>query len=301
MSDLLPGLVLRARSGFYDVDTARGVLEARSRGRLKQQIDQGELIAIGDRVQLSVDESGPAMIEQVEPRLRSLSRRNPDRRAGEQVLIANPDQAVFVFACADPDPNFRMLDRMLVVAESEHIPAVICANKLDLVKPKSAREEFGEYDQIGYPVLYTSAVEGTGVRKLAELLRDRISVFAGPSGVGKSSLLNAVQPGLGLQTGEVNPVGLGAHTTVLRELLPLEVGGYVADTPGLRAFQLWDIEAEELDGYFREIAPLVAECEFSDCTHTHEPGCAVLAAVEQGRVSPERYESYLRIREGVQD
>lgn len=301
MSELIPGLVLRARAGFYDVDTERGVLEARSRGRLKQQIEHGALIAIGDRVQLSVDESGPAMIERVEPRRRLLSRRNPDRRAGEQVLIANPDQAVFVFACADPDPNFRMLDRMLVVAESEEIPAVICANKLDLVEPKSAREEFGEYAQIGYPVLYTSALKGKGVSELADLLQDRISIFAGPSGVGKSSLLNAVQPGLGLQTAEVSQVGLGAHTTVLRELLPLEAGGYVADTPGLRAFQLWDIEAEELDGYFREIAPLVADCEFSDCTHTHEPGCAVVAAVEDGRVSLERYESYLRIREGVAD
>lgn len=301
MSELLPGLVLRARAGFYDVDTERGVLQAKSRGRLKQVLDRGERITIGDRVQVSLADDGPAMIEQVEPRVRSLSRHNPDRRAGEQVLIANPDQAVFVFACADPDPNFRLLDRMLVVAESESIPAVICANKLDLVRPKSARAEFGEYADIGYPVLYTSATKGKGVKDLAKALKDRISIVAGPSGVGKSSLLNAVQPGLGLQTAEVSEVGLGAHTTVLRELLPLNDGGYVADTPGLRAFQLWDIEAEELDGYFREIAPLVADCEFSDCTHTHEPGCAVLAAVEAGRVSPERFESYLRIREGVQD
>ncbi len=300
MADLIPGLVLRARAGFYDVDTDRGVLEAKSRGRLKQEIDQGELIAIGDRVRVSIGHEGPAMIEAVEPRVRSLSRRNPDRRVGEQVLIANPDQAVFVFSCADPDPNFRLLDRMLVVAESEQIPAIICANKLDLVKPKSARAEFGEYADIGYQVLYTSATKRKGIKELAKALKDRISVVAGPSGVGKSSLLNAVQPGLGLQTAEVSEVGLGAHTTVLRELLPLEDGGYVADTPGLRAFQLWDIEAEELDGYFREIAPLVADCEFSDCTHTHEPGCAVLAAVEDGRVSPERFDSYLRIREGVE-
>lgn len=300
MPDLLPGLVLRARAGFYDVDTEGGVLEARARGRLKQEIEGGELIAIGDRVQLSVDPDGPAMIEQVEPRLRLLSRRNPGRE-GEQVLIANPDQAVFVFACADPDPNFRLLDRMLVMAESEQIPAVICANKLDLVQRKSAQAEFGEYQAIGYPVLYASALKGTGVKELARLLANRISIVAGPSGVGKSSLLNAVQPGLGLQTAEVSQVGLGAHTTVLRELLPLEGGGYVADTPGLRAFQLWDIEPEELDGYFREIAPLVADCEFNDCTHTHEPGCAVRRAVEAGQVSAERYDSYLRIRQGVQD
>jgi ribosome biogenesis GTPase len=297
MSELIPGLVLGARAGFYEVDTERGVLEAKSRGRLKQDLEGSTLIAIGDRVKLSLGDAGPAMIEQVEPRSRALSRRNPGQDV-EQVLIANPDQAVFVFACADPDPNFRLLDRLLVMAESIQIPAVICANKLDLVRPKSAREEFGEYQQIGYPVLYTSATTGKGVPDLVRALKDRLSIVAGPSGVGKSSLLNAVQPGLGLKTSEVSEVGLGAHTTVVRQLLKLERGGYVADTPGLRAFALWDIEPEELDGYFREIAPLVEDCKFSNCTHTHEPGCAVLQAVEDGRVSAERFDSYLRMREG---
>lgn len=300
MSDLIPGLVLGARAGFYEVDTERGVLDARSRGRLKQDLEGSALIAIGDRVKLSLSDAGPAMIEQVEPRTRALSRRNPGQEV-EQVLIANPDQAVFVFACADPDPNFRLLDRLLVMAESEQIPAVICANKLDLVRAKSAREEFGEYQQIGYPVLYTSATTGKGVPDLVRALKDRLSIVAGPSGVGKSSLLNAVQPGLGLKTSEVSEVGLGAHTTVVRQLLKLEGGGYVADTPGLRAFALWDIEPEELDGYFREIAPLVKNCKFSNCTHTHEPGCAVLQAVEDGRVSAERFDSYLRMRQGAED
>jgi ribosome biogenesis GTPase len=300
MSELISGLVLRARASFYDVETEQGVLQAQVRGRLKQEQIGGDFVTIGDRVRLQPMQDGPAMIEVVEERSRALSRRTPGREA-KQVLLANPDQAVFVFACADPDPNFRMLDRLLVMAESERIPAMICANKLDLVKPKSAREEFGEYDRIGYPVFYTSAIKGRGVRKLRRELKDRISIFAGPSGTGKSTLLNAVQPGLGLRTEEVSEVGLGAHTTVLRELLPLEGGGYVADTPGLRAFALWDIEAEELDGYFREIAPLVEHCDFNDCTHTHEPGCAVTHAVREGRVSPERYDSYLRMREGVQD
>lgn len=299
MSELLPGLVLRARAGFYDVDTERGVLNARSRGRLKQELGGGELIAIGERVQVSVSEGEPAMIESVEPRIRSLSRHNPDRRAGEQVLIANPDQAVFVFACADPDPNFRMLDRMLVSTEEQEIPAVICANKIDLVVSADARREFGEYQDIGYAVYYTSAKTGRGVPKLRRALRDRLSVLAGPSGAGKSSLLNAIQPGLGLRTGEISDAtGKGIHTTVYPHLLALDVGGYVADTPGLKAFALWDIEAEELDGYFPEFRPLVSECAFSDCTHTHEPECAIKAAVQHGRISPERYDSYLRIRAG---
>ena len=291
------GLVLRARSGFYDVETEAGVVQAQLRGRVKQESDE---IAIGDRVEVRSTEGGKVMIEAVLPRERVLSRRDPGREV-EQVLIANPDQAVFVFSCADPDPNFRLMDRLLVMAESASIPSLICANKVDLVKTSSAKEEFGEYSEIGYPVLYTSALKGKGIKLLRKHLKDKISVFAGPSGVGKSTLLNAVQPGLGLQTEEVSDVGLGAHTTVLRELLPLEDGGYVADTPGLRAFALWDVEPEELDGYMPDLAALVDQCEFNDCTHTHEPGCAVVAAVEDGRISPERYDSYLRMREGAFD
>ena len=291
------GLVLRARAGFYDVETEAGVVQAQLRGRLKRDSDE---IAIGDRVQVRDTEGGKVMIEAVQPRKRVLSRRDPGREA-EQVLIANPDQAVFIFACADPDPNFRLMDRLLVMAESEEIPSIICANKIDLVKPRSAREEFGEYSDMGYPVLYTSALKGKGVKALRKRLKDKISVFAGPSGAGKSTLLNAVQPDLGLRTEEVSDVGLGAHTTVVRELLPLEGGGYVADSPGLRAFALWDIEPEELDGYMPDLAALVDQCEFGDCTHIHEPGCAVKAAVEAGEISPERYDSYLRMREGSID
>ena len=291
------GLVLRARAGFYDVETEAGMVLAQLRGRVRQD---SHAIAIGDRVQVRETEGGKVMIESVQPRERVLSRRDPGREA-EQVLIANPDQAVFVFACADPDPNFRLMDRLLVMAESEAIPSIICANKIDLVKPKSAREEFGEYNDIGYPVFYTSATSGKGIKALRKRLKDKISVFAGPSGAGKSTILNALQPGLGLHTQEVSEVGLGAHTTVVRELLPLIGGGYVADTPGLRAFALWDIEPEELDGYMPDLAALVDRCEFNDCTHIHEPGCAILAAVEAGQISPERYHSYLRMREGTID
>jgi ribosome biogenesis GTPase len=295
MSNHETGLVLRARAGFYDVETDSGIVQAQLRGRVRQDSDE---IAIGDRVQVRAAEGGKMMIEEVQLRTRVLSRRDPGREV-EQVLIANPDQAVFVFACADPDPNFRLMDRLLVMAESEAIPSLICANKIDLVKPKSAREEFGEYSDIGYPVIYTSALKGKGIKELRKHLKDKISVVAGSSKKGKSTLLNAIQPGLGLLTKEVSDVGLGAHTTVVRELLPLESGGYVADTPGLRAFALWDIEPEELDGYMPDLAALVDQCEFNDCTHIHEPGCAVLAAVEIGDISPERYESYLRMREGA--
>jgi ribosome biogenesis GTPase len=182
MKDLTPGLVLRARSGFYDVETEAGEVQAQLRGRVKREVDE---IAIGDRVEVLEAEGGKMMIEAVLDRVRVLSRRDPGRDV-EQVMIANPDQAVFVFACADPDPNFRMMDRLLVMAESASIPSIICANKVDLVKTSSAKEEFGEYSEIGYSVLYTSALKGKGIKELRKHLKDKISVFAGPSGVGKS-------------------------------------------------------------------------------------------------------------------
>jgi ribosome biogenesis GTPase len=298
-SSNLEGMIVRAQSGFFGVETEQGIITAKLRGRLTQAPQETDAAAVGDWVNISLLEDGSGIIEEIRPRERVLSRRAPGRREIEQVIVANPDQAVFVFACAEPDPNFRMLDRLLVVAEREGIPAVICANKIDLVKLRSAKAEFGEYVGLGYGVIYTSAKTGKGVPSLRKALAGKLSVLAGPSGAGKSSLLNAIQPGLGLRTKDVSlATGKGQHTTVVPELIPLEGGGYVADTPGLKAFALWDIEPEELDGYFPEFRDLVAQCEFSDCTHVHEPNCAIIDAVERGTISPERYDSYLRIRSG---
>jgi ribosome biogenesis GTPase len=298
-NDLLKGLIIRAQSGFFEVETEDEVITSKLRGRLMQARQETDVAALGDRVVISVAEDGMGVIEEIEERQSVLSRQAPGREDVEQVIVANVDQMVFVFACADPDPNFRMLDRFLVVAEREEIPAVVVANKIDLVHLRSAKAEFGEYARLGYPVLYTSAAKGKGIRGLRKVLREKLSVLAGPSGGGKSSLLNRVQPGLSLRTGEISQAtGKGQHTTVVPELLPLKKGGHVADTPGLKALALWDIEPDELDAYFREMAPLVADCEFSDCTHLHEPGCAVIEAVESGEISIERYESYQRIRAG---
>ncbi len=299
-ADLLPGLIVKAQSGIFGVETEQGIIPSKLRGRLMKERMESDAAALGDRVQIRVQPDGLASIEVVEERLRVLSRKAPGRSEIEQVLVANPDQAVFVFSCADPDPNFRMLDRLLVVAEREEIPALICANKTDLVVPRTAKHAFGIYPKLGYPVLYTSAKTGKGIRSVRKALEGKISVLAGPSGVGKTSLLNEIQPGLGLHTSEISQAtGRGRHTTVVPELLKLQGGGYVADTPGLKAFALWDIEPEELDAYFPEIRALVAGCEFSDCTHTHEPGCAVTVALENGAIDPERYDSYLRMRSGV--
>jgi ribosome biogenesis GTPase len=185
------------------------------------------------------------------------------------------------------------------MAEAEKLPAIICANKVDLIGRAEAEKVFEVYPPLGYAVLYTSAKTGEGLRELNAALHGKLSVLAGPSGVGKSSLLNAIQPGLGLRSQAISQATQkGKHTTVHPELWPLEGGGFLADTPGMRALSLWDVEPEELDAYFVEIRPLVAECEFSDCSHMSEPGCAVRAAVEAGRISASRYDSYCRIRVG---
>lgn len=295
---IVGGIVTRSQSGFFTLDTEEGEVVARLRGRLKRGPKTGDLIAVGDRVQVSIIDEDTAMIEKVEERQRKLHRMAPTPRGEyEQIIIANPDQAVLTFACADPEPRLRMLDRFLIITEEQGIPALIVANKVDLVGKAKARQIFGHYTNLGYTVLYTSVKKGLGIRKLRKLLKGKLSVFAGPSGAGKSSLLNAVQPDLGLHVRSVSEAtGKGRHTTVVRQMFPLESGGYVADTPGLKALALWDIEPEELDGYFPEIAERVADCQFSSCTHTDEPGCAVVAAVEKGEIHPERYESYLRLR-----
>ena len=292
------GLIVRSQSGFYSVETETGKITCRLRGRLKQGKRLQDIVALGDWVQVALLPNQTGMIEAVEPRHHMLSRIAPTPRGEyQQIIIANPDQAVFVFACTKPEPHPGMLDRFLVVAEKQGLPAMIVANKVDLVGMPQAEAIFSHYETLGYGLIYTSAQTGLGIMELAKHLKGKISVFAGPSGAGKSSLLNSIQPGLGLAVRTVSKMTeKGRHTTVVRQLFPLLEGGYVADTPGLKAMGLWDIRPEELDGYFPELRGLVDACQFNNCTHTHEPGCAVLAALEHGEVHPERYASYVRMR-----
>ncbi len=300
-------MVVKAQSGFFTVETVDGrLIVCQIPGRLKKQKLDTDLVAAGDQVTISLNPDGTGLIETVADRERVLSRARPASTPGkrsilteqEQVLVANPDQVVLVFSIRRPRPSLRKLDRFLVVAEMNELPAIICVNKIDLVSDGIAQREFELYERIGYEVVYTSALHGTGVDELRDKLAGKLSVLTGSSGVGKTSLLNTIQPGLGRRVKEVSmATDKGLHTTSYVELVPLEIGGYVADTPGIRGLALFDLEPAELDGYFREIRSLVSECQFSDCTHQHEPNCAVRAAVRDGRVSEQRYDSYLRLRQ----
>ena len=298
MANTKQGLITKAQSGFFWVETGEGVIVCQLRGKLKQGRAKGDIAALGDSVEITVLDDGSGVVESVEERKQLIARIEP-RPGGvyQQVLLANPDQAVFIFACANPNPKLRMLDRFLVIAEKQKIPVLIVANKIDLVE--NPKDSFGMYEAIGYRVIYTSTKNKIGLEELRTQLQKKISAFAGPSGVGKSSLLNALQPGLGLAVNEISSaMNKGRHTTVVRQMFALEGGGYVADTPGWKSLGLWDTEPEEIDAYFPELRGLVQACQFSDCTHQHEPGCAVLVALKNGKIHPERYESFVRLRSG---
>ena len=295
---LLDGTILRAQSGFYFTKTDDGLLECRLRGRAKRGPREGDLAVIGDRVKLTRLTDTTGVIEQVEPRRSKFSRRQPGPggTAREDVMVANLDQVAIVFACAEPMPNPRLVDRFLVVAEANEVEALIVVNKLDLCDEREVRTIFDRYGRIGYSVVYASAREGIGVDELRRRLAGKISIFTGPSGVGKSTLLNAVQPGLRLATGDVSQaLHKGRHTTTVAELHPVDERGYVADTPGLRELGLWRIEEDELPWCFPEFRPFLGSCGFNDCRHLDEPRCAVRGAVDAGEISPYRYDSYRRM------
>ncbi|HEX2202917.1 MAG TPA: ribosome small subunit-dependent GTPase A [Longimicrobium sp.] len=299
---MLTGTVLRAQGGVYEVETPDGVREAVLRGRLKREERTGEKVVVGDRVDLAPEASGERevwAIERVHERRTLLARRAPGKAPRPKPIVANVDQVLIVFAAARPSPHLRMLDRFLVIAADADIEPLIVVNKVDLVGEEEARRAFAAYDRAGYRLLFTAAKAGIGVEALREALRGRTSALTGPSGVGKSSLLNAVQPGMGLRVAEVSEaVDKGRHTTVTAQLLPLDGGGYVADTPGLRELGLWEVETSNLQFYFPEFEPLLGGCRYPTCSHVHEPGCAVRAAAEAGEIDFGRYDSYRRMTLG---
>jgi ribosome biogenesis GTPase len=255
--------------------------------------DQRHIVAAGDRVLFRPVENADeneGIIERVEPRRGCLCRASKGR---QQVIVANVDQLMIVSSAAEPRLKPNLIDRLLVSAEKGGIRPVICINKIDLVDPASLQPLVGVYSQMGYKVLLLSAKTGYGTVGFRRLLRDCESVLVGQSGVGKSSLLNAVDDGLDLRVAEISAdTQKGRHTTTTARLLPLTFGGFVVDTPGIRQYQLWDVIPEEVAGFYRDLRPFVSLCRFPDCTHTHEDDCAVKDAVADGRLDERRYESY---------
>ena len=256
--------------------------------------DQRNAVVTGDRVLVGDVDDETGVIERVEPRHGVLSRSSRHRA---HLIVSNVDQLVIVVPADDLKP--ALIDRFLVSAEQGEIASVICLNKIDLLDPATLVGWTGLYSRLGYEVVLTSAETGAGIPRLRQLLADRETVFAGQSGVGKSSLLNVIQPGLRLVTGEISQAtGKGRHVTRRTELIELHDGGYVVDTPGIRQLALWDVIPEEVEGFFVEFRPFVALCRFPDCSHTHEEGCAVKRAVESELIHESRYASYLRIHAG---
>ena len=302
---MLTGTVLRAQGGVYAVETDEGVREAVLRGKLKRDDRSGDRVVVGDRVELARELAGRETvwaIMRVHERSSVLARRAPGRAPRQKVIAANLDQVLIVFAAAHPAPHLRMLDRFLVIAADAGIRPVIVVNKVDLSGQDEARRTFAPYASAGYDVLFTAARQGAGVDAVRDAICGCTSALAGPSGVGKSSLLNAVQPGLGLRVAEISEaVNKGRHTTVTAQLIPLECGGYVADTPGLRELGLWEVDRDNLQFYFPEFEPLLGKCRYPTCTHVHEPGCAIRAAAAAGEIDPGRYDSYRRMTTGDDD
>ena len=256
--------------------------------------DQRNAVVTGDRVLGGDGDAETGVIERVEPRHGVLSRSSRHRA---HVIVSNVDQLMVVVPADDLKPV--LVDRFLVSAEQGEIAAVLCINKIDLLDPAELVGWTGLYARLGYEVVLTSAETGAGISRLRQLLSERETVFAGQSGVGKSSLLNSIQPGLRLLTGEISSsTGKGRHVTRRTQLIELDGGGYVVDTPGIRQLALWDLIPEEIEGFFVEFRPFVALCHFPDCSHTHEEGCAVKRAVETELIHESRYASYLRIHAG---
>lgn len=311
------GLVVRDQSGFYWVEADDGTIyRTRLRGRLMETAQTSDIAAIGDRVLVTptLEEDGVSeltgIIETVAERrsafsraVRTTGKRGVGQAEREHVIIANATQAFLVFAAAQPTPNWQMLDRMLVAGESSHVDElIIVINKIDLVSEQELNAMVAPYQNMGYQTLFTSAMRQIGIGAVRERLRDQLSVFTGPSGVGKTSLLNCIQPGLGRAVKSVSNYSQeGMHTTRDSALVKLANGGYLADTPGIRQLQVWDVEPDELEAYFLDVVQYVHDCKFRNCSHVNEPGCAVRAAVEAGTISPRRYENFLRLREELRE
>jgi len=301
-ADAMSGIVTRAHGLWFDVHLRADdrTLMSTVRGSVKRERRRTDLVAVGDRVWVNDVGEGEGQIVLIEPRVRSLGRLARHTRDVEQVILANPDQALFLFAMKEPTPHLRMLDRFLILAESRDLPAIIGINKIDNPETDLAEAEAFMSDYVPmYPIRYVSAKTGFGIEELKHDLAGKVTVVAGPSGVGKSSLLNRIDPTIERIVGVISDAtGKGRHTTTSTILYEIADETFVADTPGIRALALQGVAPDELPDCFPEFRPYLGDCFYADCTHLHEPRCAIQQAVERGEISRERFESYASLRRG---
>ncbi len=303
MAGLLRGRVHVARSGFFEVETERGRMVAKLRGRLKRERWDNDLVVVGDEVELVPNDRGEASIEQVLPRRTRLSRRHPLSRGRERedVIAANVDLVLVAVSASRPPLRPRFVDRFLAIAEWNRIESALVVTKLDEAEDRAAIEALcASYRAIGHDAWGTSIRTGEGVERVGAALAGRTAVLVGPSGAGKSSLINALEPSLAIDTGEIGEQGKGKHTTRAAVLHPLR-GGFLVDTPGIRELASFAIPPRELAGCFKDLARAAEGCAFRDCLHVAEPDCAVRDAVERGEIARTRYETYLSLLRGEAD
>ena len=312
----LRGQVIRARNNFYDVRASNSpkgepkTLVCQLRGSLKRDLRSikgkriyADPVSVGDWVELVQINQEQGVIESLLPRQTKLARRHPNPSGViEQIIVANAEQVIIVASARQPKLNYRFIDRFLILADYGNLSATICINKVDLLRPSRVQQVTEKIDHtyvsLGYQTLYTSTRKPETIQLLRKTLANKFSVVVGASGVGKSSLLNMVQPGLGLKIGEVSQqLKKGKHTTTMVELYDLETGGVVADTPGVREVGLWGIDAKDITLYFPEMEKHFGQCRFRDCLHLTEPGCQIRQALQSGRIEQSRYDSYVALME----
>ncbi len=296
---LMKGLVVKNTGSWYTVKTDDGqLIDSKIKGNFRLKgIRSTNPVAVGDRVEIITNQESTAFISAIEDRRNYIIRKSSNLSKQSHIIAANVDQAVLVVTVNYPQTSTTFIDRFLASAEAYRVPVIIAFNKGDLLSPDERHYQemvMALYDNIGYQCVALSAADGDGVDQLTPMLDGKITVLSGNSGVGKSTLINRILPGANLRTSEISDVhNTGMHTTTFSEMLPLPSGGYIIDTPGIKGFGTFDIEPEELTSYFKDIFHFSKDCRFSNCTHTHEPGCAVLKAVEDHYIAQSRYQSYL--------
>ena len=301
MAENILGLVLKSTGSWYEV-LADGVrYQCRIRGKLRLKgVRSTNPVVVGDWVRFESDEQGGYVISAIEPRRNYIIRRASNLSKESHIIASNIDQALLVVTLFSPETAMEFVDRFLVTCEAYKVPVTILLAKIDLARqhPEAVEEFYSIYEKAGYRIIEISATEGEGVDEVRELLHGKTTLLSGNSGVGKSTLVAAVEPGLDIKTGEISQSHhKGKHTTTFSTMYPLAEGGYIIDTPGIKGFGLIDIDDAELAHYFPEMMRYLPDCRFYNCSHTHEPGCAVKEAVENGEIAYERYESYLGMLE----